>query len=101
MKNEKNIQENVERAMQSIEGMHRAEANAFLYTRVMQAIENKKAKSAFEKNRFARLAFALLIFMSVNIYTFIHFQKAETQSTTKQGIEAFANEYGFSDNSNS
>jgi hypothetical protein len=101
MKNEKNIPQKVEQTIQSMEGMHRAEANPFLYTRVMQAIENKKAKPAFEKKWVPRLAFALLIFMSVNIYTFIHFQKPETQSTTKQGIEAFANEYGFSDNSNS
>jgi hypothetical protein len=101
MKNEKNIQKEVEQAMQSIEGMHRAEANPFLYTRVMQAIENKKAGPASEKKWVPRLAFALLIFMSVNVYTFIHFQRSETQSTTKQGIEAFANEYGFSDNSNS
>lgn len=101
MKNE-HIQSRADKALQSFDGMQRAEANPFLYTRVMQQIENKRILPAAQNKWVPALACALLIFMSVNIYTFMHFQKTDVDtSTSKRGIEAFANEYGISETDNS
>ena len=100
MKNEEQIHSQVEKIMGSLDGIKSAEANPFLYTRVMQAIENKSTPVAGKL--IIRLGFALLIFTAINVYTFIHIEKTNTESkSTSTGIEAFANEYGLSDNSNS
>jgi hypothetical protein len=94
MKNE-NIERRIEDALNSLEGLQPAEANPFLYTKIEQRLRNRH-EGFVSSNTFYRLAFALLIFIVLNVFTFTKFHPVDaTNGETKTGIEAFASEYGL------
>jgi hypothetical protein len=94
MKNE-NIERRIEETLNSLDGLQHAEANPFLYTKMEQRLRNKHEGVA-SGNTFYRLAFALIIFIVLNVFTYTKFHSVDTTNgAAKTGIEAFASEYGL------
>ena len=93
MKRNGNINEEVEQAMQSLDGLQPATANPFLYTRIMQRMKNRVQDKTYGSQMF-RLAMVLLIFIAINVFTYDKFAGSNT-SDNKTGVEAFASDYGL------
>jgi hypothetical protein len=94
MKNE-NIERRIEETLNSLEALQQAEANPFLYTNIEQRLK-KRQQVSISGNTFYRLAFALIIFIVLNIFTYTKFRSVDgTGGATKTGIEAFASDYGL------
>jgi hypothetical protein len=94
MKND-NTERRIEDALISLEGLQHAQANPFLYTKIEQRLRNKH-EGVTSSNTFYRLAFALIIFIVLNVFTYTKFHSVDaTNGATKTGIEAFASEYGL------
>lgn len=93
MKKYPNIEEEVERTLQSLEGIQRAEPDPFFYTRLQARMEQKFVKKTGWQWRpvyaFAALALVLLLNFAT-IYTLTH---TSTQHTS--AADSFANEYGL------
>lgn len=73
MKNEANIQKNVQDALNSLEGIQRAEANPFLNTRIMAKIQAKKRPATnwdIAAKWIARPVFAALIIIALLLANF-------------------------------
>jgi hypothetical protein len=93
MKNE-NIERKIEETLNSLENIQRAEANSYLFTRIEQRFKNHEQVA--NGNTFYRLAFALILFIIMNVFTYTKFQSnGVNQGGTKSGIETFATEYGL------
>lgn len=93
MKKHYNNEEEVERTLQSLEGIKRAEPNPFFYTRLQARMEQKFVKKTGWQWRpvyvYAALGLVLLLNFAT-IYTLTH-------TTTKKASagDSFANEYGL------
>jgi len=87
-----NIQQQIEQTLNSLDGLQKAEANPYLYTRIEQRLKNKQP--ANYESTFYRLAWALIIFIALNVFTYIRIS-GNNQSAIKTGIESFAAEYGL------
>ena len=61
MINKKNIQEEIEKTLQSIDGSERAKANPFLFTRIQAKMERGKSGWAKATGFMSRPAFAIAI----------------------------------------
>jgi hypothetical protein len=90
MKRNLQVEQKVDRAMQSLDGLAPAEANPYLYTRIQQRLQNKQQSGSFSSMMF-RLAVVLIIFIAINVFTFEKFS-ANTGSS-KTTIESFATDY--------
>ncbi len=89
------LEEEIDAAMQSLEGMQPAVANEFLYTRIQQRIRNKQEAKGFGNIMF-RLAVVLLVFIAANVFTYEKIGSDATPSNGKSSIETFASDYGLS-----
>jgi hypothetical protein len=94
MKNE-NIERRIEDTLNSLEGLQKAESNPFFYTKIEQRLRNTQ-QGLVSSTTFYRLAFALIILIVLNVFTYTKFHSIDaTNGATKTGIEAFASEYGL------
>ena len=97
----KNLQEEIERTMQSIDGLEKQKANPFIFQRVQARIE----KEANEKLPILRVNYlvALLIIVLLNVLTLAYFYK-DTSNVTKSvnngSIQSISKEYNINTNYN-
>ena|SRR5258708_37703639 len=102
MKNKQQIEQEVKKTLDSFNGIQRAEANPYLFTRV-------KAKMQTEEKSFWGKAFAfisrpsvsftaIVVAIFINAAVFFEFRSKPVQ-TTQEEEQVFASEYNLSANS--
>jgi hypothetical protein len=95
-----NIEKLVDDTLGSLEGLQRAEANPFLYTRIAQKMKNRQEPPAYQRKLLPALAVALVLFISLNVASYFRMNTADAGSAYKSSgsdIENFANEYNLSE----
>ena len=101
MDNKKRIQEEVEKTLNSLDGIQRAVANPYLFTRVKARLE-KQERSFWSKalTLIARPSVAVpAIVLTILINTAIFFEfNSERLQIPQDEEQAFASEYNLSDN---
>ncbi len=93
----------IEETIQSIEGLKRADANPFLYAKIMQRLkEQTTVKKVHSPSKVFILRFALILIFAilVNVYTFIsysdnNFVSDKSVQTTNQNLQSFTKEYSI------
>lgn len=95
----KNIEQLADDTLNSIDGIQRATANPYLYTRIRERLQNRYQPAAYQKKLMPVLAVALVLFISLNIASYfkVNTVKATSTSNNASGIENFANEYNLSE----
>src|ERR1044071_7797358 len=101
MNSKRSIQEEVEKTISSLDGIQRAEANPYLFTRIKAGLEKE------EKSFWARaLTFmslpsvvvpAIILTVLINTAIFFEFRSEKVQAPQDEE-QAFASEYNLSDN---
>lgn len=94
-----NIEEKVEAALSSLDGMHRATANPFLYTRIMASLKSEE-KGLWEQvvsfvNRPAIALAAVLVILLMNSLVFFDSGDNTSTTVTPEGDQVFAKEYNY------
>jgi hypothetical protein len=95
-----NIEKLVEDTLVSLDGIQRAEANPFLYTRIAQKMKNRYEPATYRRKLLPALALALVLFISLNVVSYFRVNTTGADSGYKSlgsGIENFANEYNLSE----
>lgn len=92
------IQHKVEEVMQSLDGVQSAEANPFLYSKVMNRLQNKNVSTRKFLRLSWELAFAMILFTGLNIAAFFYFKQDDTQNDDNGSITSLANEYTINSN---
>lgn len=88
----KNTDKDVDEILNSLNGIQPATANHFLYQRIRAKMQLANNNAAFKKTY--ALAFALIIFLAVNIFTIVSLYKPAIQNTNAS-IQSFANDYAI------
>lgn len=93
---EKCTHNQVEEILQSLDGMNRAEANPFLYTRIQARLDmgssEKNAWGWIRKPVFSFATLSLLIILNVAAIS-TYLKKGTATTTQPESIENFAQEY--------
>jgi hypothetical protein len=95
-----NIEELVGNTLKSLDGVERAAANPFLYTRIKQRMKNRyEGAPSYQKKLMPVLAIALVFFISLNVVSFYKVNTKDTSAANSSSgsIENFANEYNLSE----
>lgn len=92
------IQHKVEEVMQSLDSVQSAEANPFLYSKVMNRLQNKNVSNRKFLRLSWELAFAMILFTGLNIAAFFYFKQDDTQNDDNGSITSLANEYTINSN---
>jgi hypothetical protein len=101
MSNIKRIQEEVEKTLNSLDGLQRAVANPYLFTRIKARLENEeksfwgRALTFISRPSVAVPAIVLTILINTAIFFEVKPDKVQTPQDEEQ---AFASEYNLSDN---
>lgn len=103
MKNQLKIEERVEQALSSLDGVQRAQANPFLFTRIQQKLANRQPLGPWEKAAYllTRPALAVLVvlaFLAINLYVANREQRQRLAREQQQNEQLFAAEYNSSFN---
>lgn len=98
MSKSQHIEDRIQTALNSIEGIQRAEASPFLYTRVEAALYSKQSTWGRFSNQMAKPSFALATVLLVLILNFWAFNSSSSHSETTTGNstdveQMMANEY--------
>jgi hypothetical protein len=101
MNDKKHTQEEVERTLESLEGIQRAAANPYLFTRIKARLE-KEEKSFWSRaltfiSRPSVAVPAIVLTILINTAIFFEF-KSERIQTPQDEEQVFASEYNLSDN---
>jgi hypothetical protein len=99
MNNRKPIQEEVEKTLNSLDGIQRADANPYLFTRIKARLETEE-KSFWSRaltflSRPSVAVPAIVLTILINTVIFFEFKSEKVQIPQDQ---AFASEYNLSDN---
>src|SRR2546421_11717840 len=99
MKNKQHIQKEVDETLDSIDGIQRAAANPFLFTRIKEKMA-KKEKGAWgiAIDLITRPAFAvaaIVLIILINLAIFFQNQPESVQTTAQDGEQLFASEYNL------
>jgi len=95
MQRQNDIERRIEETLNSLDGMHRAEANPFLYTRIQARLSGRKSVLDSVINFAGRPVFAVVILFVVlvtNISVMMQSTSASDQ-TTEQSQLAVADQY--------
>jgi hypothetical protein len=101
MSNKNRIQEEVEKTLNSLDGLQRAAANPYLFTRINARLENDE-KSFWGRaltliSRPSVAVPAIVLTILINTAIFFEFKPDKVQSP-QDDEQAFAREYNLSDN---
>ena len=101
MNDQKRIQEEVEKTLESLDGIQRTEANPYLFTRIEARLE-KGEKSFWSRaltfiSRPSVAVPAIVLTILINTAIFFEF-KSEKVQTRQDEEQVFASEYNLSDN---
>lgn len=94
----KNIHQQVEDTLSSIEGMKRAEPDPFFATRALSRLEKQQPEVISPVRRPVWLVATLCLFLAANIFLLTHETKKTTgdvQSGETSSLQGFAKEYGL------
>ena len=102
MKNKEQIQREVDKTLDSLDGIQNASANPYLFTRIKSALEKE------EKNVWSRalsfisqpsVAFAtIIIALFINAIMLFQSRSAQPSSSSREGEQGFATDYNLADN---
>ncbi|MDI3318483.1 hypothetical protein [Pinibacter soli] len=92
------IQHKVEEVMQSLDGAERAEASPFIYSKVMNRLQNRSVSARKFLRLSWELAFAMILFTGLNIAAFFYFNQDDNQNDDNGSITSLANEYTINSN---
>lgn len=97
----KDLPENefVEAAFESITGMHRAEAPAFLHTRIAAKLEHSESKDRF-RSVISRPVFSVVtvvLLVAFNVAALRAYVKKSAVAAKPESIQSFAKEYDLGD----
>jgi hypothetical protein len=102
MKNKEQIQREVEKTLESLEGTQKTSANPYLFTRIKAALEQE------EKNVWGRalsfisrpsVAFAtIIIAIFINAILLYESRSAQPSQSSREGEQLFVNDYNLADN---
>jgi hypothetical protein len=101
MKSKQQIEQEIDKTLESLDGIQRAVANPYLFTRIKASLQ-KQDKSFWElaTGLIARPVFAIatiLLIIVINLTLFFQSQGRQTSTTTGQeGEQLFASEYNLS-----
>lgn len=87
----KDVQKQVEETLNSLDGMQRAEANPFLYSKIKSRLQS--AKEIVPQQLAWRMIAALVVVALLNVFTLRHF--SEKTESDNRGVESVANEYSI------
>lgn len=99
-RSKKNIKEEVELTLRSLDNVERVESNPFFYTKLQQRIENEKSlekTSSFSWNKLWQPALVIAL-IAVNTFTF--YSLSTSSDTTDDGVSLLMNEYNIQASSN-
>ena len=87
----------VNEVLESLDGVHRASANPYLYTRIIQRLHNRH-ETVYHGKLMPVLAVALCLFISLNVFSYFKTgNEAGPKETPVSSIENFAREYNLSE----
>jgi hypothetical protein len=96
----KNIENMIEDTLNSLDGVQRAAANPYLYTRIEQRLKNRYEPASYQRKLMPVLAVALVLFIGLNAVSYFKMNNSNSTSGSNnsgRGIENFANEYNLSE----
>jgi hypothetical protein len=101
MNNKERIQQEVDKTLNSVEGIQKASANPYLFTRIRARLERHE-KSFWSRaitfiSRPAIAVATVVVAIFINTAVFFESKSESTQSTT-EGEQLFANDYNLTDN---
>lgn len=93
-------EEEIEKTMQSLDGIERAKTDDFFYARLQERLQNRKTSSTrFELKPALTLAVAaVLVLLVVNIFTIVQYQQYSSKAMEKTKelyLDVMAREYGL------
>ncbi|MEI8279911.1 MAG: hypothetical protein WCG87_09120 [Bacteroidota bacterium] len=93
-----NKEQFIEKVMTSIEGINKAEANPFLYEKIVNRMGQDRGKLIpfIQQPQFIRLAACLLVLVAMNVLVCIHFAEpkyTETHTEQQNDVNPVAQEY--------
>lgn len=91
MKKNNDWESKAEEALNSLDGIQRATANPYLYTRVMARIENQRNSWSMIINFISRPAIALsttVIFIAINAWVIMHHSRERSVAKVTRPIES-------------
>ena|SRR5215469_16690090 len=102
MKNKEQIQHEVDKTLDSLEGIQQASVNPYLFTKIKAALKKE------EKNVWSRalsfisrpsVAFAtIIIAIFINAILFFEFRSSQHPQSSREGEQVFASDYNLADN---
>ncbi len=91
--------ERIEKIMGSLDGMQKAAAPDFFYTRLQGKMQNQQEDKPFFMLRPVFIMAVLSIFLIVNIYSLLEMKMSTARSAKPATIEAFAKAYDMNSGS--
>ncbi|RKR85601.1 hypothetical protein BDD43_5872 [Mucilaginibacter gracilis] len=101
MKTEKEITQQVEEALNSIDSLQQLEANNFLFGKIQNRLHLKKQQQQREIKTMAKLSATLVIFIGLNLTSYYFLANSTPQPTPQQkttAAQALATEYQLTTN---
>ena len=84
----------IDDTINSLNGINRAEANPFLYSKIMNRMQTV---NEFVPKKLAwRMVMALAVVALVNVFTISHFTSSSSKTENSNGAKLVANEYSIS-----
>lgn len=82
----------ISETIESIDSIQKAEANHFLYDKVIHRLNSQSLETNFIKPKaIYRLAACIVLFIGFNVFTILHFNSSVVTSQNNSSV--FANEY--------
>ena len=100
MKSRTLIEKEVDRTLDSLDGVERANANPFLFTRIVARLKEEKNLWVNALTFLSRptIAFATIL-LAILINAILYFEsRSESLQSAGEGEQVFANEYNLTDN---
>jgi hypothetical protein len=85
-----NFEHNVNKTLQSLDGIERAESNPFLYSKIMNRMQSQKKEYVYQGKVVFRFALLVVVLAGINFYTIYQKEKSVKEKIIS---EAFASEY--------
>lgn len=105
MSTDKNIEQLVQETLNSLDGVQRAEANPYLYTRVQQALRPLPSQGIWSKgvmllSRPAFLVIVIGLLVAINVFVFTNNKSQKPPvAVTQNGEQLFASDYNMNETS--
>lgn len=95
---EDKIKQQIDLIMESLESISRAQANPFLYEKIMNRMNEPSGVKRIVDNRFSlnlKYVLTILILIILNLFTIVQFSSDISKTEKKNIIEYFEEEYSL------